>query len=89
MSSISLGVLLIGFGVLFLLNSMGLIKYDYCLEFLNLADKYWPVFLILLGLQILLKDKSPELGRFLKWLLILLAGLWLFCVFFIERSWVI
>lgn len=89
MSKIWLGVLLIIFGTLSLLNSMGIIGSDLYMEYLNLAQKYWPCLLILLGLQIIAREKNPKSAQFLKWLLILLIGLWFFCMVFWERKWII
>lgn len=89
MSKIWLGVLLVIFGVLSLLNSMGFIGTDLYSEYVNLARKYWPGLLILLGCQIIVRDKNPNLAQFLKWLIILLVGFWVFCTVFVERNWVI
>lgn len=89
MSKIWLGILLIIFGSLSLLNSMGIIRSDIYMEYLDLARKYWPVLLIILGAQIVAGEKNQKLAQFLKWLLILFIGLWFFCVIFMERSWII
>lgn len=89
MSRIGLGILLIIFGALFLLNSLEIIRPDFAMEYLNLVRKYWPGLLILSGLQIIIKEKNPKLAQALKWLIILLVGLWIFCMFFIERKWII
>ncbi len=84
-----LGVLLIIFGTLFLLNTMDIIRPHFAMEYLNLIRKYWPGLLILLGLQIMVKEKNPGFSQALKWLLVLLAGLWIFCMFFIKSEWII
>jgi hypothetical protein len=89
MSKVWLGILLIVFGTLSLLNSIGVISSNLYMEYLNLARKYWPSLLILLGFQILAWEKNPKLAQLLKWLLILLIGLWFFCMFFMERNWII
>lgn len=89
MSRIWLGILLVMFGALFLLNSLDLIKPGFGMEYLNLIQKYWPGLLIILGFRIILKDKYPVPAEALKWLLILLISLWFFCMFFIERNWII
>ncbi|NLW47954.1 MAG: hypothetical protein GXY86_11540 [Firmicutes bacterium] len=89
MSKLWLGILLILFGTLSLLNSIGIISSNLYREYLNLARKYWPCLLILLGLQIIAWEKNPKLAQFLKWLLILLIGLWFFAMVFMERNWII
>lgn len=89
MSKICFGILLIIFGSLSLLNSMGIIRSNLYLEYLDLARKYWPFLLIILGVQIIAREKNQKLAQFLKWLLILLIGLWFFCMVFMERSWII
>lgn len=89
MSRILFGILLIIFGALFLLNTLDIIRPDLAREYLNLVQKYWPGLLILLGLQIIVREKNPGLAQALKWLLILLAGLWIFCTFFIKSEWII
>lgn len=88
MSRILFGILLIIFGALFLLNTLDIIRPDLAMEYLNLVQKYWPGLLILLGLQIIVREKNPGLAQALKWLLILLAGLWIFCTFFIKSEWI-
>ncbi len=89
MSRIWLGVLLISFGTFFLLDSMELIKSNFYLDYLNLVRKYWPGMLILLGIRMIVKEKNPGLADALKWLLILLIGLWIFATFFMQRNWII
>lgn len=89
MNKIWLGVLLIIFGVLSLLNSMGIIGSDLYGEYLSLARKYWPGLLILIGCQIIVREKNPSLAQFIKWVIILLVGLWFFCTVFVERNWII
>ncbi len=89
MSKIWLGVLLIIFGTLSLLNSMGFISSNLYIEYLNLTRKYWPSLLILFGLEIVVRDKNPKLAQFIKWSIIFLVALWIFCMIFIERNWVI
>ncbi len=49
-----IGIILIIVGVLFLLNSFGIIA---CHE---LVHEYWPVLLILLGAIILIKDRKSK-----------------------------
>jgi len=89
MSRIWFGILLIVFGTLFLFNTLDIIRPDLAMEYLNLVREYWPGWLILLGLQIIVGGKNPGLAQALKWLLILLAGLWIFCTFFIKSEWII
>lgn len=89
MSKICLGILLIIFGSLSLLNSLGIIGSNLYLEYLDMARKYWPFLLIIFGAQIVAREKNQKLAQFLKWLLILLIGLWFFCMIFMERSWII
>lgn len=46
------GIVLIAFGLLFLLNNINV------LDFGNLIFDYWPVFIILIGVYIIIKNKS-------------------------------
>lgn len=89
MSRIYLGSLLISFGILLLLNMAGIINAGVCWRLLKLFQKYWPGLLILLGLRMILAGKNPGWAEALKWLVILLVGLWIFCAFFAARNWVI
>lgn len=45
------GILLIGLGVLFLLDSAGVMEFGHTIR------KFWPVILILIGVSILLRKK--------------------------------
>lgn len=89
MSRICLGSLLIIFGTIFLLDSAGVIGSGIYTAYLKLFQKFWPGLLILLGLKMVVAEKNPGLARALKWLIILLIGLWIFGMFFVERNWVI
>lgn len=89
MSRIYLGSFLIIFGSLLLFNMAGIINPDIYWNFLKLFQKYWPGLLILLGLRMIIAGKNPGWAEALKWLIILLVGLWIFCVFFAARNWVI
>ena len=51
------GVLMIGIGVLFLLDNLGIVYFD------EIISDYWPLILIAIGLKIILsatKEKSKE-----------------------------
>jgi hypothetical protein len=89
MSRICLGSLLVIFGTLFLLNSAEIISSFIYLKYLNLFQKYWPGLLIILGLKMIIADKKPGLAEVLKWLVVLLIGLWIFAAVFVERNWII
>lgn len=89
MSRIYLGSLLIIFGTLFLLDSMDMVRPSLAGEYLKLFGKYWPGLLVLLGLNITLAEKNPGLAEALKWLILLLVGIWVFSMFFVERNWII
>ncbi len=89
MSSIFLGSLMIVFGILFLLNNTGMIRSGLYMEYLKLFQKFWPGLLILLGVKMMIAGKNPGWAAALKWLIILLIGLWIFCAVFVTRSWVI
>lgn len=89
MSRIFLGSLLIIFGTLFLLNSTEIINSGIYSKYIELFQKYWPGLLILLGLKMIVAGKNPGLAEALKWLIILLVGLWIFGEFFVARNWVI
>lgn len=89
MSRIGLGSLLIIFGTLFLLNSADIIGSGTYTAYLELFQKYWPGLLILLGLKMVVAEKNTRLARALKWLIMLLVGLWIFGMFFVDRNWVI
>ena len=89
MSRICLGSLLIIFGTLLLLNSMGIISSGIYTEYLGLFQKYWPGLLILLGLKMVVAEKKPGWAEALKWLILLLVGFWIFGAFFVARNWVI
>ncbi len=51
-NDITLGIILIFIGGLFLLNTLDIIRYNIW----NLLFSYWPVFLIIIGINILFKS---------------------------------
>ncbi|MFW6265018.1 MAG: LiaI-LiaF-like domain-containing protein [Bacillota bacterium] len=73
-SQITAGIILIGFGILFLLNTLGIIKqFNW-----RLLYDFWPVIIILIGLNILLKNTR------LWWLTSVVLVLSVFAVFIVN-----
>ena len=69
-------IILIGLGLVFLLNNMGLVTWDVW----DIIVRFWPILLIAIGLDILIGRRSL-LGSLLTLLVVLVivgAGLWLF-----------
>ena len=79
MSRIYLGSFFIIFGTLYLLVNMGIIRPFLAEEYLHLSGKYWPSLLVFWGLIIISAKKNPRLAEALRWLALLLVGIWLFC----------
>ncbi|HBF36818.1 MAG TPA: hypothetical protein DDW50_05810 [Firmicutes bacterium] len=89
MNKIAVALFCILLGVLLLLKNSNLLPDNFGTFYLELARQYWPTLIVLLGLELLLKEKSPYLGRIIFWIILLLLGLWLFCRMTVANSWVI
>ncbi len=89
MNKIAIALFCILLGVLLLLKNSNLLPENFGTFYLELARHYWPALIILFGLELLVKEKNPYLGRILFWMILLLLGLWLFCRMTTADNWVI
>jgi hypothetical protein len=89
MNKIVISLFCILLGVLLLLKNSNLLPDNFGATYLELARHYWPALIILFGLEMLVKEKNPYLGRILFWIILLLFGLWLFFHMTTAENWVI
>ncbi|MGE5581351.1 MAG: LiaI-LiaF-like domain-containing protein [Bacillota bacterium] len=89
MNKIGLALILITLGIFLLLKNSNLLPDNFWPYYNNLARHYWPVLIILLGVQLLIKEKFRDLARLIFWLIVLLLGLWFFSQIIGENNWVI
>jgi hypothetical protein len=87
MGKLAVAIFLILFGLVMLLRSLQLFPEDYFLIYQELAARYWPVLLILLGARILLKDRAQRLAGIIGGVIFWLIGLWIVCRFWVRPEW--
>jgi dolichol kinase len=87
MGKLAVAIFLILFGLVMLLRGLQLFPENFFLIYQELADRYWPVLLILLGTQILLRDRARRLAGIIGGVIFWLIGMWIVCHFWARPEW--
>jgi hypothetical protein len=87
MGKLPVAIFLILFGLVMLLRSLQLFPVDFFIIYQELAGRYWPVLLILLGVRILLRDRAQRLAGIIGGIVFLLIGIWVVCHFWAQPEW--
>ncbi len=83
------GLLLITIGVLLLLRTFQLLPEDVFRAYLKLAERFWPVLLILAGFRMMLGAWHRESAKAVGWLIVFLVALWLLCRALTPTEWIV
>jgi hypothetical protein len=87
MGKLAVAVFLILFGLVMLLRSLRLFPEEFFLMYQELANRYWPVLLILLGTRILLRDRAQRWAGIIGGVIFFLIGIWIVCRFWVQPEW--
>ena len=86
MKRVTVAVLAIVAGFILLGRNLNFLPDFYCRVYLEWIEKYWPTVLILLGLQVLARDKYPWLSQTIKGIILAAVVLWIVCHFTFSRT---
>lgn len=75
----NMAILAIVAGLILLGRNLNLLPDFYCRIYLEWTQRYWPAVLILLGLQVMARDKYPWFSQAIKGLLLVAVVLWFIC----------
>ncbi|TCL61987.1 hypothetical protein EDC14_102916 [Hydrogenispora ethanolica] len=81
--------LLIGGGLLWFGWNAGWLPEGSDWAIAQIFERYWPALLVLAGVRLLIQRARPAWAFWLGWLIVLLAGLGLYCWLTASPQWVI